>query len=61
MWGHQNLGSWSRKTSHSSGLICNEGDESSEEEGMEVSPEEESFGHRYLDTRHYLSINHVGH
>ena len=60
MWGYQNLGYRYRNTSHYSDLCRNYGDESSEEEGMEVSSVEESRGHRYLGTSQYSSSNRGG-
>ena len=60
MWGYQSLGYWSHKTSHSSARHRNEGNESSEEEGTEVSSGEEIIRHRSIDTIHSYSINIVG-
>ena len=57
IWGDQSLGYFSCKTRHYPSRHLNNGDESSEEEGMEVSLGEESLGHRYLDTSHSSSIN----
>ena len=60
MWGDQSLQYWSRKTIHSSALRSNYGDESSEEEVVQVSLGKEIHGHRSLDTIHSSSINSVG-
>ena len=49
----------SHNTSNSSSRHHNDNDESSEEEFFEVSLDEDSHGHRSLDTRRFSSSNHV--
>ena len=55
--GDESLGSWSLKTSHNSSSRCHSKDESSKEEGLEVSSGEETHENRYRDTSHSSSSN----
>ena len=55
--GNVSLGYWSRKTSHSSSRRCNDDENISEEEFIEVFWREESCGHGSQETRHSTSSN----
>ena len=57
MRGNGNLGFWSRKTIHYHYCCNNNNNKSSEEEGLEVSLDEESYGHRSLEISHSSSRN----
>ena len=60
MRGHGSLGYWYNETIYSSYCHCNDNDESSEEELIEVSLGEKIRVHRSLETRHCYSSNIEG-
>ena len=60
MNGDGSLGYWSHETRNYSSHCCNDNDEISEEEGLEVCLGDERCGHRSLETSHSSSINRGG-
>ena len=59
--GDGSLGSWYRKTIHSSSCRSNNDNKNSEEEGIDVSSGEESHENRCIETIHSSSCNSGGH